>query len=59
MSVTFFPSDGIFGGNAFLPVLFLVADVLAGAPALPAAARTDQWMAGLGIVLTATWDRSG
>ncbi|MCW3041507.1 MAG: sodium:calcium antiporter [Solirubrobacterales bacterium] len=45
----------IFGGNAFLPVLFLIADVLAGTPALPAAARTDQWMAGLGIVLTATY----
>lgn len=45
----------IFGGNAFLPVLFLVADLLAGSPALPAAARTDQWMAGLGIVLTAVY----
>ena len=42
----------IFGGNAFLPVLFLVADLLGGRPALPAAASTDQWMAGLGIVLT-------
>jgi cation:H+ antiporter len=45
----------VFGGNAFLPVLFLVADVLAGSPALPSAARTDQWMAGLGIVLTAVY----
>jgi cation:H+ antiporter len=42
----------IFGGNAFLPVLFLLADLLAGHPALPAAAATDLWMAGLGIVLT-------
>lgn len=42
----------IFGGNAFLPVLFLVADLIAGTPALPSAARTDQWMAGLGIVVT-------
>jgi len=45
----------IFGGNAFLPVLFLVADVLAGSPALPSAAASDQWMAGLGIVLTAVY----
>jgi len=42
----------IFGGNAFLPVLFLVADLIAGTPALPSAQRTDQWMAGLGIVVT-------
>ena len=42
----------IFGGNAFLPVLFLMADLLAGHPALPTAAKTDQWMAGLGIVVT-------
>lgn len=45
----------IFGGNAFLPVLFLMADLLAGTPALPAAARTDQWMAGLGIVVTGVY----
>jgi cation:H+ antiporter len=45
----------IFGGNAFLPVLFLVADLLAGNPALPSAANTDQWMAGLGIVLTGVY----
>jgi len=45
----------IFGGNAFLPVLFLMADVLAGTPALPSAAHTDRWMAGLGIVLTAIY----
>ena len=42
----------IFGGNAFLPVLFLMADLVAGHPALPSAANTDQWMAGLGIVVT-------
>jgi cation:H+ antiporter len=45
----------IFGGNAFLPVLFLVADLLAGKPTLPTAARSDQWMAGLGIALTAVY----
>lgn len=42
----------IFGGNAFLPVLFLVADAIAGEPALPQALATDIWMAGLGILLT-------
>ena len=42
----------IFGGNAFLPVLFLVADVLAGKPTLPQAKATDLWIAGLGVVLT-------
>ena len=45
----------IFGGNAFLPVLFLVADLLAGRPTLPDAAASDQWMAGLGIAVTAVY----
>jgi cation:H+ antiporter len=45
----------IFGGNAFLPVLFLLADAVGGKPALPQAAATDVWMAGLGIVLTAVY----
>jgi cation:H+ antiporter len=45
----------IFGGNAFLPVLFLLADVVAGAPALPTAAHSDIWMAGLGVVLTGVY----
>jgi cation:H+ antiporter len=43
----------IFGGNAFLMVIFLVADLVAGQPALPQAKPTDLWMAGLGVVLTA------
>lgn len=42
----------IFGGNAFLPVLFLVADLVSGNPALPTAKAGDLWMAGLGILLT-------
>jgi cation:H+ antiporter len=42
----------IFGGNAFLPVLFLLADLVSGSPALPTAQAGDVWMAGLGIVLT-------
>jgi cation:H+ antiporter len=45
----------IFGGNAFLPVLFVVADLIAGSPALPTARATDLWIAGLGIVLTAVY----
>ena len=45
----------IFGGNAFLPVLFLPATVLAGASILSRAAKTDVFMAALGIVLTAVY----
>jgi cation:H+ antiporter len=36
-------------------VLFLVADVLAGRPALPQAKATDLWIAGLGVVLTGVY----
>jgi cation:H+ antiporter len=42
----------IFGGNAFLPVLFVFADLLAGEPALAHAQGTDVWIGGLGVVLT-------
>src|SRR3954468_18940330 len=42
----------IFGGNAVLPALFIFADLFGGKPALPSAARTDIWIAGLGVVLT-------
>jgi cation:H+ antiporter len=45
----------IFGGNAFLPVLFVAADLIAGSPALPTAHGSDLWMAGLGVVLTAVY----
>jgi cation:H+ antiporter len=45
----------IFGGNAFLPVLFLLADLVGGRPALPQAHPSDIWMAGLGLVLTAVY----
>lgn len=45
----------IFGGNAFLPVLFVLADLIAGSPALPTAQATDVWIAGLGVVLTAVY----
>ena len=42
----------IFGGNAVLPALFIFADLFAGKPALPVAAKTDVWVACLGVVLT-------
>src|SRR3954452_8710446 len=45
----------IFGGNASLPVLFLLADLVGGKPTLPQAAATDIWIAGLGVVLTSVY----
>jgi cation:H+ antiporter len=45
----------IFGGNAFLPVLFLVADLLAGRAVLPQAHDTDIYLTGLGALLTAVY----
>jgi cation:H+ antiporter len=42
----------IFGGNAFLPVLFVPATLLSGHAVLPAAQRTDIYLTALGIVLT-------
>ncbi len=45
----------IFGGNAFQVCLFLVADLVAGAPVLPTAGRLNSWLAALGIALTAVY----
>jgi cation:H+ antiporter len=45
----------IFGGNAFLPTLFLLASVLAGTAVLPAAASTDIYLTGLGGLLTVVY----
>jgi cation:H+ antiporter len=42
----------ILGGNAFLPVLFLVAELISGRAVLPYAQTTDIYLAGLGILLT-------
>jgi cation:H+ antiporter len=42
----------IFGGNAFQICLFLLADLVAGEPVLPAAGRLNSWLAALGVVLT-------
>jgi cation:H+ antiporter len=45
----------IFGGNAFLPVLFLLATLLSGQAVLPQAKNTDIYLAGLGVLLTAIY----
>lgn len=45
----------IFGGNAFLPVLFLVASLVSGEAVLPQAQRTDIYLTALGILLTAVY----
>jgi cation:H+ antiporter len=42
----------IFGGNAFLPVLFLPATLIAGRAVLPAAGRSDIYLTALGGALT-------
>jgi cation:H+ antiporter len=45
----------IFGGNAFLPVLFLLAGILSGSAVLPQAQATDIYLTALGIVLTVVY----
>ncbi|MEO8953737.1 MAG: sodium:calcium antiporter [Ktedonobacteraceae bacterium] len=45
----------IFGGNAFLPVLFLPATILSGQSALPQAKNSDIYLASLGVLLTAVY----
>jgi cation:H+ antiporter len=42
----------IFGGNAFLPVLFLVATLLSGKAVLPQAHDTDIYLTAAGMLLT-------
>ena len=42
----------IFGGNAFLPVLFLLATVVSGKAVLPNARASDIYLTGLGALLT-------
>jgi cation:H+ antiporter len=42
----------IFGGNAFLPVLFLLATLLSGKAVLPHAQNTDIYLTALGMLLT-------
>jgi cation:H+ antiporter len=45
----------IFGGNAFQLCLFLLADLIAGAPVLPSAGHQNGWLASLGVALTAVY----
>ncbi|MGI8483672.1 MAG: sodium:calcium antiporter [Thermomicrobiales bacterium] len=45
----------IFGGNAFLPVLFLLAAIISGTAVLPDAQNSDIYLTSLGMVLTAIY----
>ncbi len=45
----------IFGGNAFLPVLFLVATLLSGKAVLPQAQATDIYLTAVAILLTVVY----
>ena len=45
----------IFGGNAFLPVLFLVASLVSGSAVLPQAQSADIYLTALAIALTVVY----
>jgi cation:H+ antiporter len=45
----------IFGGNAFLPVLFLLATLVSGDAVLPRAQSTDIYLTALGVLLTVVY----
>ncbi|MDQ3865931.1 MAG: sodium:calcium antiporter [Actinomycetota bacterium] len=45
----------VFGGNAFQVSLFLVADLVAGVPVLPTVGTLNEWLAALGVALTAVY----
>jgi cation:H+ antiporter len=45
----------IFGGNAFLPVLFLPATIISGTAVLPQAHDTDVYLTALAILLTVVY----
>jgi cation:H+ antiporter len=45
----------ILGGNAFLPVVFLVATLISGKALLPHATKSDMYLTALGMLLTAVY----
>jgi cation:H+ antiporter len=45
----------IFGGNAFLPVLFLLATLLSGKAVLPQAQASDIYLTAVTVLLTLTY----
>lgn len=45
----------IFGGNSFLPVLFLLASLCSGDAVLPFAQKTDIYLTGIGMILTSVY----
>ena len=45
----------IFGGNAFLPVLFLLASLISGQAVLPQLQHSDLYLTALGVLLTAAY----
>ena len=48
----------VFGGNAFQLCLFVLADIMAGTPALPESGIENGWLAAVGILLTALYASS-
>ena len=48
----------VFGGNAFQLCLFVLADIVAGTPALPLSGVENGWLAAVGILLTALYASS-
>jgi cation:H+ antiporter len=48
----------VFGGNAFQICLFVLADIMAGTPALPQSGVENGWLAAVGILLTALYASS-
>lgn len=48
----------VFGGNAFQICLFILADLVAGVPALPQSGIENGWLAAVGILLTALYASS-
>ncbi|MGA3085797.1 MAG: sodium:calcium antiporter [Thermodesulfobacteriota bacterium] len=48
----------VFGGNAFQVCLFVLADIIAGTPALPQSGVENGWLAAVGILLTTLYASS-